>query len=225
MSELTIERTGDLYNRPDGVYAEYGTPGGTVLVPVSTGFPSIDRQLGITSQAAEVTVEQMPPFELDSEIRDGIIAHAVKEGAVSPESAPMYFQNMQIFLRAVAEHHGEGIILTPSKGVDEMWHRFMERPIAYFGACAEARCFIDHIPNTSDDAIPEGALSLSETFDFLQAYGYDPDPEAWPLDAAGECGGRPCVNGDCTTGGPPREWLAALEVFLRSTGSATLGRQ
>ena len=211
MAELTLEHT-SVYDLPDGRYAGFLSPsGGEVLVPTSTGFSFLDKRGGSAPEAQEATVERLP-FELDPEIRDSIITCVVEEDRVPLELALTHFQNMQIFLRAIDANRFRGIILTPCKGVDKMWHELMKRPRAYFAACDAAGGLIDHVPITPNGAGAEEALNLPETFQFLVDEGYNPNPAAWPLDSAGDCAGTSCTNGDCTAGGPPKTTAQVLRL-------------
>jgi hypothetical protein len=139
-----------------------------------------------------------------------MIDDALSKGDIPVETIPAAMADMLGFLTALANH--PGLILTPSKPVDGMWHRFMTRPGDYWQACEKAGAFIDHVPNEPDGSRPPGALDVIQTFQFLETNGYDPDPAVWPAsEAGGDCGGQRCYGGDCTGGGPPR--FRALPVI------------
>jgi hypothetical protein len=201
MPGLALETMGT-QRRPDGVYEGFRLPTGQVVtVPTLTGFSFIDQQLVRAQDAQEFTRKQ-PFFELRPEISTSIIRRVVGEGSVPPELGSSAFRNMQLFLRAIAANRG--LVLRPSAPVDAMWHEFMQRPGTYLRSCNEAGGLIDHVPDEPAGSMPEGALNVAESFQFLASNGYEPDPSVWPVDSRGDCGGVGCTNGDCTSGGPPR---------------------
>lgn len=216
----TLEEVGYSYAGTDGSYALYDTRSGQVRVPTSTGFSFLDEALGITvpPTQSEATHARQPLFEPPAEVRAWITQKGIEDGV--PEAlASVAFGDMQGFLRASAKY--PDMVLSPSIPVDRMWHRYMALPGHYWRACEEAGRFIDHQPTdlTLDDTQHESeapvrtVLDPAETFSFLTQEGYEPHAEVWPMDAAAECGGRPCTNGDCTTGGPPKIPLAGIVEF------------
>ena len=155
-------------------------------------------------------------FEPRPDVRTWIIRRAVEEAGVSPELGPSAFRDMQSFLHGAASH--PGVILSPSKAVDEMWHGWMLRPGDLWRCFAEAGAFVDHTPN-SDDGPNPAALTPAQTYQFLVDSGYSPDPAVWPLDsvadceahcnsdsrdprtirALGDCAGQKCYGSDCSS--------------------------
>jgi len=198
----------------NGRYVGIQVPSGEVVrVPRVTGFSFIDspRRQAPKDQGDTLVVDRKrPSFEPRPEVKAWMVDDALREGDIPPELIPAALTGMQAFLSGLADN--PDIILTPSRPVDGMWHRFMTRPGDFWRACDEAGAFIDHIPNGPNGSRPPGALDAAQTYRFLENSGYNPDPLAWPAgEEGGDCGGQKCYGGDCTSGGPPG--FRALQII------------
>ncbi|MBB0243072.1 hypothetical protein FNQ90_02840 [Streptomyces alkaliphilus] len=80
-------------------------------------------------------------------------------------------------------------VLTPSRRVDEFWHRFILRTREYAAFCeALGAGFIHHVPEPAGQVAPVGGRAAMErTTTAIAAAGFVLDAEFWPGPATAEC--------------------------------------
>lgn len=158
----------------------------------SLGNTILETEVELSTQESLVYREMISP-SLWQRLTDRI----EKEEGADSESSQKIMNESLGFLVACAEN--SGVALSPSEKVDVGWHTFILYTKDYAEFCENiAGEFIHHEPSDSKEAEQTTeAMTIKDTFDFLQEKGYEVDPELWltdlPIDETQRCSSH-CRN-------------------------------
>lgn len=135
------------------------------------------------------------PF-IDQKLWDRLVNRIAKSEGIEILLARRILNEALGFLRLCALEPNR--FHSPSPLVDIGWHAFILYTHEYAEFCEKlAGRFIHHTPNDEGED-----RSSTRTVSAMRTNGIAVDEMLWVGEP--DCGGRPCTNGDCTSGGPPK---------------------
>ncbi|PIR47991.1 hypothetical protein COV06_01160 [Candidatus Uhrbacteria bacterium CG10_big_fil_rev_8_21_14_0_10_50_16] len=137
---------------------------------------------------------RLPDYNLDSSIRDRVIARMVKNMSIDEDVARRAFDGAIQFLRACAVP--EGRRLAPSHLADEAWHTFLLYSKPYTDFCQSMGVdYLHHDPCDLPGSMEPG--TYARTREYLCGLYADLDTEIWPEDGERDWGhAQGCCNSD-----------------------------